>query len=111
MIKLSEKFITNMLHLPESGMGYQLVDVKEKYARELKRGIVYNSDILRFEKEPAKIITSYLYEELTRTATKDSSLIEEIRLVSSFSETKSYARKLLEEINGKPAKDSRNKKG
>ena len=44
-IKLSRKWVDKMKKLPESGMGYQLVEVKLKDGSILK-GIVTNCNIL-----------------------------------------------------------------
>ena len=45
---LSKKWIDKMVSFPESGMGYQKVEVKLKSGVRLK-GIVMNSDILKVD--------------------------------------------------------------
>ena len=48
-IKLPKKF-SNVLHeLPETGMGYQIVDVQLKSGKWLNEKPVYNSEILVVE--------------------------------------------------------------
>ena len=48
-IKLKEKHINYLLQLPESGMGYQIVDVTLKNGQQLKKKIVLNSQFLLLE--------------------------------------------------------------
>lgn len=48
-IKLEDKFITQLVLLPESGMGYQIVTVKLSDGRELKNRTVLNSEYLQLE--------------------------------------------------------------
>jgi hypothetical protein len=48
-IKLSDAFISILLNLPETGMGYQIVKVKLKSGRVLHRQKVVNSSFLLLE--------------------------------------------------------------
>jgi hypothetical protein len=48
-IKLKEKHIKYLLELPESGMGYQIVDLTLKNGQQLKKRIVLNSQFLLLE--------------------------------------------------------------
>lgn len=43
-IKLDQRWITRLLELPESGMGYQRVDVRLADGRELKDVVVFNAE-------------------------------------------------------------------
>ena len=45
-IKLSKKWIDYLCSLPESGMGYQVVDITPKDGRVLKGAIVFNAEEL-----------------------------------------------------------------
>lgn len=45
-IKLNEYWIKKMLELPESGMGYQHVEVRLKDGTIVKEGFVYNAEEL-----------------------------------------------------------------
>jgi hypothetical protein len=48
-IILPEKFVTYLVNLPESGMGYQLVKVFLKNGKVLRKHKVLNSSILLLE--------------------------------------------------------------
>jgi len=48
-IKLKEEYIKYLLELPESGMGYQIVDITLKNGQQLKKRIVLNSQFLLLE--------------------------------------------------------------
>jgi len=45
-VKLPDKFITMLSNLPESGMGYQLVDITLKDGRTLSQRKVLNAEFL-----------------------------------------------------------------
>ncbi|MEA2235790.1 MAG: hypothetical protein QOC81_514 [Thermoanaerobaculia bacterium] len=45
-IKLDKRWVERLLKLPESGMGYQLVDVEMADGRELKKAVVLNAELL-----------------------------------------------------------------
>jgi hypothetical protein len=63
--KLSKKYIRQLAHLPESGMGYQIVDVKLNSDVVLKKRVVFNSTYLelergdKFSNEDIKAITMH----------------------------------------------------
>jgi hypothetical protein len=63
-IQLKEEHIQHLLELPESGMGYQIVDVTLRDGQQLKNRIVLNCQFLLLED----------YESI------DPSLIEKIEL-------------------------------
>ena len=48
-LKLSDNFISILVNLPESGMGYQIVKVILKSGRELHQHKVLNSELLMLE--------------------------------------------------------------
>ena len=45
-IKLSKKWIKYLISLPESGMGYQIVDIELKDGRIIKGVYVFNAEYL-----------------------------------------------------------------
>ena len=45
-IKLDKRWVERLLAMPESGMGYQRVDVKLADGRELKDAVVLNAELL-----------------------------------------------------------------
>jgi len=48
-IKLKKEHIKYLLELPESGMGYQIVDITLKNGQQIKKRIVLNSQFLLVE--------------------------------------------------------------
>ena len=48
-IQLKEEHIQYLVELPESGMGYQIVDITLKDGQQLKNRIVLNSQLLLLE--------------------------------------------------------------
>jgi hypothetical protein len=53
-IKLERRWIERLLALPESGMGYQRVDVRLSDGQELKDVVVFNADEMDLPDEFAK---------------------------------------------------------
>ncbi len=53
-IKLDKRWVDLLVALPESGMGYQRVDVKMADGRELKNAIVLNAELLEAPEEFAQ---------------------------------------------------------
>jgi hypothetical protein len=43
-VRLEDRFVKKLLNLPESGMGYQRVDVRLRDGRELSDLVVYNAE-------------------------------------------------------------------
>jgi len=54
-IKLDKKWIARLVRLPESGMGYQRVDLRLKDGREVKDVPVFNAEELDLADEFARI--------------------------------------------------------
>jgi hypothetical protein len=50
-IKLDKRWVERLLALPESGMGYQRVDVKMSDGRELRNAVVFNAELLELPEE------------------------------------------------------------
>lgn len=50
-IKLDKQWVERLLKLPESGMGYQRVDVKMADGRELKNAVVLNAELLELPED------------------------------------------------------------
>ena len=55
-IKLDKRWTDQLLTWPESGMGYQRVDVRMADGRELKDAVVLNADLLEAPAEFAETI-------------------------------------------------------
>lgn len=103
MIKLTERFIASLVRQPESGMGYQIVEV-EYISRGIKKGVVYNAEIIVFEDEPRRIITEAQYQELVKAASTETSLIKSISVIPPQAPLIKSASQISEEKPlGKPA--------
>lgn len=57
-IKLNERWIEILSNLPESGMGYQKVDVKLKNGKVIKNVLVFNAEELEIPDKEVKITLS-----------------------------------------------------
>ncbi len=103
MIKLTERFIANLVQQPESGMGYQIVEA-EYFSRGIKKGVVYNAELMAFEDESRRIMTEAQYQELVKTASTETSLIKSIRVIPPQPTLMKSASQISEERPlGKPA--------
>ena len=49
-VTLPDKFIAQLVQMPETGMGYQIVDIVLTNGKVLKNMIIFNSSILEIEK-------------------------------------------------------------
>jgi hypothetical protein len=103
MIKLSEAQIVQMLDQPESGMGYQTVEVE--YQRELRKATVFNGELLLWKTESPTLLTESTYERLIKSASIDEArLIKAIKVVRPPRRVaESALEKSEERILGKPA--------
>ena len=54
-VKLDPRWTQRLLQLPESGMGYQRVDVRFVNGRELKNALVFNAEDLDVPDELAHV--------------------------------------------------------
>jgi hypothetical protein len=63
-IKLDRRWVERLLNMPESGMGYQLVDVEMADGRELKNAVVLNAELLELPDGfgPATVTAIRLHE-------------------------------------------------
>ena len=48
-INLPEKFVAALEKLPETGMGYQVVNIKFKNGKTLEKVLVLNSDTIKID--------------------------------------------------------------
>jgi hypothetical protein len=76
MLKLSYSLTAHLLTQPESGMGYQVVEATLTDDR-IKRGVVYNAELLLFEEYPQ--FTSFA--QLMKTARTSAGEIKSLRVV------------------------------
>jgi hypothetical protein len=57
-VKLNKRWVKYLSNFPESGMGYQVVNVKLKNGNKIKSAIVYNSQILELPGKTLRITPS-----------------------------------------------------
>lgn len=63
-IKLDRQWVERLLKLPESGMGYQRVNVRMADGREVKNAVVLNAEVLELPDDfgPATVTDIQLHE-------------------------------------------------
>ena len=54
-VKLSERFVRELLALPEAGMGYQRVDLRLVDGRELRNVLVFNAEEIELPANAAQV--------------------------------------------------------
>jgi hypothetical protein len=111
MIKLNESQIAQLLSQPETGMGYQIVEVK--VAAGVKRATVYNADLLLWEDEPRTYLAEGTYQQLVKGADSvEARRIESIRVVQPVRHAREHmeTQKSAEGLLGKPATEGEPKR-
>lgn len=63
---LPEKFIVELEKLPESGMGYQIVNIKFTNGSTLNNVVVLNSEIIKVEDDTIIDVEKIDFIELTK---------------------------------------------
>ena len=104
MIKLAESQMGGLLAQPESGMGYQVVEVK--CMTGIRKGTVYNGDILLWEEEPRRYLEEGIYQRLVKTADSiEGRMIESITVLPEVQphRPQTAMEKFTEDRLGKPA--------
>lgn len=81
MLWLSNHDRAALLKQPESGMGYQIVEVTTKEDKK-KRCIVYNAELLLFEEEPRQLLRASTFNSLLARAERSRFGVKDIRVVS-----------------------------
>lgn len=81
VIKFTESLTTDLLQRPETGMGYQFVEVTTS-GNEVRKGIVYNAELLVFEKEPGVGRIAAKYTDLIEQAQSSKDTVKRVRVLS-----------------------------
>lgn len=81
MFKLANPLVDKLLKQPESGMGYQRVEITTTRS-ERKSGIAYNADLVLLETEIRTAMSKPIYESLAKNAQSSLGEIADIRVVS-----------------------------
>src|ERR1044071_4694156 len=71
-----------LLGQPESGKGYQMVEVVTA-EQKVKRGIAYNAELLVFEEEPRLTLKTSDYEQLLKEARSSAGKITSVRVLTN----------------------------
>ena len=80
MLKLNNSETTNLLAQPETGMGYQVVEVTLEDNKE-ERGIAYNAELLFLGNEKQSYLRSYPYANVLKFAQSSGSKIKKLRVL------------------------------
>jgi hypothetical protein len=89
MYRLSQDEIRSLVRQPESGMGYQVVDVKT-LDLQTKRGVVYNAELLTLDEDRVSdrvIMLTKSVNEALRTASSAVGRFRSLSVVSDFRTT------------------------
>ena len=81
MLKLNAAEKRSLLARPETGMGYQDVEVLLR-DNQKKQGIAYNAELLLFDDEPQIALRSSSYATVLSAAKSSDNKIKELRVVS-----------------------------
>jgi hypothetical protein len=83
MLRLTDRLSRDLLALPESGMGYQLVAATTK-DDATKRAVVYNAELLVFDDEPRTGFSLKSHTVLLREARSSEGEIKAVRMVARY---------------------------
>jgi hypothetical protein len=79
-----------LLRMPESGMGYQVVDAVERETNRTQRGVAYNAELFAPDETAAAdrvILLTKSYKEALRAASSAGARFKEFRLVTDHRTT------------------------
>jgi len=111
MIKLAGTQMSELLSHPETGMGYQTVEIK--FASFIRKATVYNAELLLLEDEPRINLTEDVFQYMVKSASSlQARLIESIRVVRPARPTRPLTamKKFAADLRGKPATEGAEKK-
>jgi hypothetical protein len=82
MLKLNSTWQCLLLNQPESGMGYQIVEATT-FDNKIKRGVVYNAELLLFEEEPRFRLLAATFQQLLEAAKVSKDEIKSLQVVTN----------------------------
>ena len=88
MLKLAYNLSAELLAQPESGMGYQIVEAVT-YGNAVRRGVVYNAELLLFEEEPRLMLKTTPFARLLSEAKNSIAEIKSLHVVTHTASTSS----------------------
>ena len=80
MIKLLASQVEGLIHQPESGMGYQTVEVEERTTK--RKATVYNAELLLWDQEPRTMLVEAFETLISKASVQEASFIKSIIVVS-----------------------------
>jgi hypothetical protein len=86
MLKLEPQPVQKLLKSPETGMGYQRVEVTTR-SGVVRTGIAYNADLVLFEDEVRGPLDQATYKSLIRDAKSSDDEIVDIRVIAQPTRT------------------------
>ena len=102
MIKLLTSQIESLIHYPESGMGYQTVEVEDR--TEKRKATVFNAELLMWDQEPRTMSVEAFETLIKEASVSEARFIKSIRVVSPPKIVdESIAAKFLKKIQETPA--------
>jgi len=111
MIKLAATHVSGLLAQPETGMGYQTVEVK--CTTGIRKATVYNAELILWEEEPRTYLAEGVYQRMVKAADSiEARKIESIRVIRPARPTRqrSAMEKFAERLLGKPATEGKQNK-
>jgi hypothetical protein len=81
MLKLTDAETRALLNLPETGMGYQIVEGTQ-FDNKTRRGIAYNAELFFDEGESRSILWKLSYPRVLKEATKSAGQFKSLRVLS-----------------------------
>jgi hypothetical protein len=83
MLRLSDTQMRSLLEQPETGMGYQEVEVTHR-DNKTEKGIVYNAELLFEGNETQNVLKLMSYPNVLKTARSASDEIKSLRVLKSY---------------------------
>lgn len=102
---MQQQFMASLLAQPESGMGYQLVEVEQRDGVR-KRGVAYNAELVLLSDEPRVQVRAANLETLLKSAQSSEATIKAIRVVRAERSAAMVLEKASESKKPGEAKDA-----
>jgi hypothetical protein len=105
MLRLNELQTRALLAQPETGMGYQEVEVTHK-DNKTEKGIVYNAELLFEGNETQTVLKLSSYPSVLRTARAAGDEIKSIRVLRAYETRRFLSAPSVRKSSAGPAKDA-----
>lgn len=105
MLKLTTAETNTLKQLPESGMGYQLVEGTQ-YDNKIRRGIAYNGELFLEENESRILLRTMSLSRVLELATKSTGVFKALRVLSRSEAPISLSERKTAVVKASTAKDA-----